>query len=174
MLHRYSVISVRLTAVKQIIGYFKNDDPGIKAEDLHILKKGKVSKSWFAKYAKVHPPLQRVCNTQVKHKSIRRMYHKAVKVYVDKNPTVVEEDSGTDHDEKRYVDRKASEVREKLMGWYGIIRHSVDTKIMVRCTKKVLLVKAKTCIRSFRLHICGIISSQMQLTFIFLGESVAP
>ena len=29
------------------------------------------------------------------------------------------------------------------MVWYSIVRHSVDVKIMCRCPKKVLLVKAK-------------------------------
>ena len=35
-------------------------------------------------------------------------------------------------------------LREELMIWYGIVRHSVDTKIMCRFPKKVLLVKAKS------------------------------
>ena len=34
-------------------------------------------------------------------------------------------------------------VRQMLMEWWGIIRHSVDVKIMVRIPKKVLLVKAQ-------------------------------
>ena len=34
-------------------------------------------------------------------------------------------------------------VREMLMEWYSVIRHSVDVKIMVRIPKKVLLVKAQ-------------------------------
>jgi len=39
--------------------------------------------------------------------------------------------------------RKAPVLREMLMEWYGIIRHSVDTKVMVRFPKLVLLVKAQ-------------------------------
>ena len=34
------------------------------------------------------------------------------------------------------------EVRESLLRWYGIVRHSVDVKIMCRFPKQVLLVKA--------------------------------
>ncbi len=34
-------------------------------------------------------------------------------------------------------------VRELLMEWYSVIRHSDDVKIMVRIPKKVLLVKAQ-------------------------------
>ena len=34
--------------------------------------------------------------------------------------------------------RKAVVIREMLMEWYSIIRHSVDTKIMVRFPKQVL------------------------------------
>ena len=34
-------------------------------------------------------------------------------------------------------------MRERLMEWWSIIRHSVDTKIMVRIPKHVLFVKAQ-------------------------------
>ena len=37
----------------------------------------------------------------------------------------------------------AAILRPDLMEWYSIIRHSVDTKIMVRFPKAVLLVKAQ-------------------------------
>ena len=39
--------------------------------------------------------------------------------------------------------RRCSVLREDLMLWYSIIRHSVDVKIMCRFPKKVLLVKAQ-------------------------------
>ena len=39
--------------------------------------------------------------------------------------------------------RSAAIIREMLMEWYSIIRHSVDVKIMVRFPKQVLLVKAQ-------------------------------
>ena len=34
-------------------------------------------------------------------------------------------------------------LRESLMEWWSIIRHSVDTKVMVRLPKAVFLVKAQ-------------------------------
>mgnify|MGYP003310695744 CR=1 FL=1 len=39
--------------------------------------------------------------------------------------------------------RNAMLIREMLMEWYNMIRHSVDCRIMVRFPKKVLLVKAQ-------------------------------
>ena len=39
--------------------------------------------------------------------------------------------------------RSAALIRELLMVWYDIIRHSVNTKVMVRFPKNVLLVKAQ-------------------------------
>ena len=39
--------------------------------------------------------------------------------------------------------RSAAILRELLMDWYSIIRHSVDSKIMVRFPKQVLVVKAQ-------------------------------
>ena len=38
---------------------------------------------------------------------------------------------------------KAITLRESLMEWWSIIRHSVNTKIMVCIPKAVFLVKAK-------------------------------
>ena len=39
--------------------------------------------------------------------------------------------------------RQCTVVREGLILWYSMIRHSVDVKIMCRFPKKVLLVKAQ-------------------------------
>ena len=38
--------------------------------------------------------------------------------------------------------RSCEVLREELMVWYSIVRHSVDVKIMCRFPKKVLMVKA--------------------------------
>ena len=38
---------------------------------------------------------------------------------------------------------RACVLRESLIEWWSIIRHSVDTKIMVRLPKAVFLTKAK-------------------------------
>ena len=54
--------------------------------------------------------------------------------------------------------KSAQVIREMLMEWYNMIRHSVDCRIMVRFPKKVLLVKAQMlqeeyCARCLLAHI---------------------
>ena len=66
--------------------------------------------------------------------------------------------------------RQAAPVREALMMWYNIIRHSVDVKLMVRFPKQVLLVKAH---ELYRQYLRALIFSTGRLsTLRFLGNGL--
>lgn len=68
--------------------------------------------------------------------------------------------------------RSAAILRELLMEWYGVIRHSVDCKIMVRFPKQVLLVKAQMLQQEYcaQCLLIGIAPEKVDVTGRWLNE----